>query len=329
MSAIDITSLPAAQAPPGPEELPDAQMRAPVSVITCAFSDARWQSLREAVASALAQEPSPLEVIVVIDHNDALFAKARRELHGARVVANADRPGLSGARNTGVRRARGTIVAFIDDDASAHAGWLSSLADAFSNAAVIGVGGVAQPRWETREPRWLPSEFRWVVGCSYRGLPEQRQPIRNPIGANMAFRRDAVERAGGFADGIGRVGSLPLGCEETELAIRASAVTKGMIVQLPACVVDHRVSAERARLRYFCRRCYAEGLSKALVTQSVGSDRALASERGYVLRTLPHGVARSLGEFLRGDPYGMIRAGVIIGGLATTAAGYLRGRLVR
>ena len=268
--------------------------RPPVSVIVCAFDEARRPALREAVESVLAQEPPPLEVIVVIDHNETLLARARSELRGARVVANAETPGLSGARNTGVRRSRGDIVAFIDDDARALPGWLSRLAGAFDQETVTGVGGVADPLWEGAEPRWLPREFRWVVGCSYRGLPTSRQPIRNPIGANMAFRRSAVLDAGGFTQGIGRSGSVPLGCEETELAIRARARTGGEIVQLPRCVVEHRVPVRRTSFVYFRRRCYAEGLSKALVARYVGSDRALASERGYVARTLPRGVVRSV-----------------------------------
>jgi GT2 family glycosyltransferase len=117
------------------------------------------------------------------------------------------------------------------------------------------------------------------------GLPGDATEIRNPIGTNMAFRRSVLEQVGGFTDGIGRVGRTPLGCEETELSIRARAATGGRIVQLHDANVEHRVSTERARWRYFRQRCRAEGLSKAIVSRSVGSDAALASERSYVLRT--------------------------------------------
>src|SRR4051794_6380746 len=74
-----------------------------VSVIICAYTDRRWPVLVDAVGSALEQVPSPLEVVLVIDHNDALAARARAELdERVRVVANAEQQGLSGARNTGV-----------------------------------------------------------------------------------------------------------------------------------------------------------------------------------------------------------------------------------
>jgi GT2 family glycosyltransferase len=298
-----------------------------VSVVICAYAECRWEALVEAVASAREQNPEPDEVVVVIDHNDALLARATRGLREALVVANAGSRGLSGARNTGVRHSSGAIVAFLDDDASARPGWLLALTRAFEDPSVIGVGGVALPVWESAAPAWLPSEFLWVVGCSYRGLPAQRAEIRNPIGANMAFRRAVVRRVGGFTDGIGRIGRTPLGCEETELSIRAREATGGRIVQRHDAVVEHRVSDDRASWSYFRRRCWAEGLSKVAVARRVGSDAALASERSYVVRALPAGVVRGLADASRGDRSGLARSGAIVCGLAITTAGYVRGRL--
>jgi hypothetical protein len=160
-------------------------------------------------------------------------------------------------------------------------------------------------------------------------LPGDAAEIRNPIGTNMAFRRSVLEQVGGFTDGIGRVGRTPLGCEETELSIRARAATGGRIVQLHDANVEHRVSTERARWRYFRQRCWAEGLSKAVVSRNVGSNAALLSERSYVLHTLPTGFWRGLTDAARGDRAGLARAGAIVTGLMITAAGYVRGLLSR
>jgi GT2 family glycosyltransferase len=320
-SESDVASNRMAQTP----ERNSAHTSPRISVVTCAYSDQRWDALVDAVASAQEQDPPPDEVVVVIDHNEELLDRARRDLSRARVVANEESSGLSGARNTGVRHATGEIVAFLDDDARARPGWLRALASAFEDPAVIGAGGVAVPAWESRAPSWIPSEFLWVVGCSYRGLPLTRTEIRNPIGANMAFRRSVLEAVGGFTDGIGRVGRTPLGCEETELSIRARAATGGRIVQIPDAEVEHRVSPDRTRWLYFRRRCWAEGLSKAVVAQSVGSDAALERERSYVMRTLPSGVARGLADAFNGDWSGVTRSGAIVAGLVITTAGYLRG----
>ena len=298
----------------------------------CAYADERWEDLCAAVAALQRQTLPPLETIVVIDHNPALAARARVALTEARVIEASDgRRGLSGARNAGIDAARGEIVAFLDDDAVPEPGWLEALAEAHEDPDVLGAGGVASPLWEVMSaPRWLPREFWWTIGCSYRGLPERVAPVRNPIGATMSFRRELLEQLGGFTDGIGRVGRTPLGCEETELSIRARrAHPSGVVLHVPAARVAHRVPAARATWRYFRSRCWAEGLSKALVRASVGSEDALSSERAYTLRTLPSGIAHGIRDALRGDGAGLLRSGAIVAGFSITVAGYLRGLLAR
>ena len=89
----------------------------------------------------------------------------------------------------------------------------------------------------------------------------------------------------------------------------------------------HYVSDGRCTVSYFLSRCYAEGISKARVTASVGSGEGLAVERSYATRTLPLGVVRGLGDLGRGDVAGLGRALAIIAGLGVTAAGYLRGKV--
>jgi hypothetical protein len=93
----------------------------------------------------------------------------------------------------------------------------------------------------------------------------------------------------------------------------------------PRARVQHRVTARRACWSYFRARCFAEGLSKALVAQAVGAGDGLASERTYTLRTLPRAAVRGVAGGLRGDPSALGRAGAIMAGLALTTAGYLMG----
>src|SRR5579862_2499228 len=100
----------------------------PISVVICAHADDRFESLGAAISSALRQSEPPLEVVVVIDHNPALFAKASAAYPAARVLENAHARGLSGARNSGTDVAQGAIVAFLDDDAEAEGDWLERMA---------------------------------------------------------------------------------------------------------------------------------------------------------------------------------------------------------
>jgi glycosyltransferase involved in cell wall biosynthesis len=301
-----------------------------VSVVICAYTLDRRDALFAAVVSVEAQTVEAHEIIVVIDHNPELLEEAREKLPSARVIASSGKPGLSDARNSGVAVASGEIVAFLDDDAIASDDWLAELTAVFSDPQVLGSGGVATPRWHAAAPRWLPEEFYWTVGCSYRGLPKRTAAVRNPIGASMSFRRSVLERVGGFNDGLGRVGTTPVGCEETELSIRAlHAYPDGALLHVPAAVVEHQVPEQRTSWHYFRRRCWSEGLSKAFVTRQVGSRDALSSERRYALVTLPAGFLRGLCDALRGDMAGLRRSGAIVLGMAFTSSGYLCGRFVK
>lgn len=301
-----------------------------ISVIVCANSTQRYPQLVAAIDSVRAQTSAPAEIIVVIDHNPDLFARAARRFPDLVVVENAGPAGLSGARNTGTATARRDIVAFLDDDAEADPMWLEVLATHFARPEVLGVGGFAEPRWEDGRPRWWPDEFDWVIGCSYRGLPSTVGPVRNVMGCAMALRRDVVESAGGFDTSLGRTHSGAAGCEETELCIRAvERHPHGVFLHDPGARVRHRVPASRSTLGYFRSRCFAEGVSKRLVTRRAGVGAGLATEAVYVRRTLPSAVVRNLADTLRGDLSGALRAATIGIGLGATAAGFLTARVRR
>ena len=290
-----------------------------ISVVICAHTERRWQNLLDAVASVKAQSHEAHEIIVVIDHNPALYERAAAEIDGARVVPNTDTLGLGGARNSGLEHSTGDVVAFLDDDAVASPGVLSSFADAYRDDDVLGVGGGIEPDWERGRPRWYPPEFDWTIGCSYIGLPTTRAEVRNLIGCNMSYRREALEAAGRFR--------LGYGCDETEFCIRLAALRPGSrLIHVPEAKVRHHVPASRGTLKHFVTRCYFEGGSKAVVSRLAGSDQGLQSERAYTREVLPAGVLRGLRDAVVGrDPAGVLRAGAIVVGLAATASGYVIG----
>jgi hypothetical protein len=308
-------------------------MRAPViSVVICAYTEDRWDHIGAALDSVRQQSLPSAEIILVIDHNRALYERAIAAMPDVTVVENESARGLSGARNTGAAQAKGEILAFLDDDATAHEDWLKFLADAYENPSVIGVGGLTVPRWQTARPAWMPTEFYWVVGCNYTGMPASGAPVRNLFGVNMSFRREAFELVpSGFPTGVGRAASgRPLGCEETEFCIKLAQISPhSLLVTDHRAVVSHFVPDTRRTFSYFLSRCFAEGISKAQVTAHVGSADGLSTESSYATKTLPLGVARGVADAFRGDMAGIGRASAIIIGLGVTTAGYLRGRLDR
>jgi GT2 family glycosyltransferase len=299
------------------------------SVVICCYTMERWDDLRAGVVEVLRQSTPDVETVVCVDHNPELSQRARSELGGVRVIDNTKEPGLSGARNCGVEETRGEVVVFLDDDAVPGPGWLAALTAPFADPRVKAVGGAAEPSWPLQRPSWFPREFDWVVGCSYLGLPERRQRVRNVMGCNMAIHRSVFEAGIEFQSGVGRGATNVDGGEETELCIRVQQRwPDAQILFEPSAVVAHRVSDQRTSWRYFARRCYAEGRSKARVSGYVGAGDALSTEWAYTRRVLPQGVRAGVREAVTGHVDGLARSATIVLGLGITSAGYLRGRYV-
>ncbi len=300
-----------------------------ISVVICAYTEDRWDQVCAAIESVRAQSLPSHEIVVVVDYNPALYRRLAAAMDDVVLLENREGKGLSGARNTGSAVARGEIIAFLDDDAVAHPDWLKVFSEAYENPAVMGVGGLTVPNWQTARPSWMPEEFYWVVGSSYAGMPESGAPVRNLLGANMSFRREVFTLVDGFQTGIGRTSDKrPLGCEETEFCIRLGQRSPGaLLIMDNRAVVSHYVPDTRCTFGYFIRRCYAEGISKAMVTANVGSGDGLSSERSYVTRTLPLGVARGLAGLPRGRFAGLGRAGAIVAGLGATTFGFVSAKL--
>jgi glucosyl-dolichyl phosphate glucuronosyltransferase len=298
------------------------------SVAICAYSTVRWSDLQAAVASIVDQLRSVDECVVVIDHNDELLELASvafSSRRGVRVIPSTGERGLSGARNTAISESDGDVIAFLDDDAVAGEGWLARMVEALAEPNVWGVGSAADPQWPGgSRPDWFPPEFDWVVGCSYRGLPTETTHVRNVIGVAMAFRRETFDLAGTFSTDVGRVGLTPTGCEETELCIRLRQINpSALITYVPEVTVNHRVTEDRVRRRYFLRRCLGEGRSKARVSRLVGAGDALLSERAYVRSVLPRAFLRELRRFLRGDTAGLSAAALMAAGVLFAGVGYI------
>lgn len=305
-----------------------------ISVVVCAYTEARWDDLVAAVTSLQHQTVPALDVIVVIDHHPRLFEQARKtfqDIERLKLIENHQSPGLSGARNSGIEMAQGDIIAFLDDDASAAPDWLAQLIAAYDDPTVLGAGGAIEPVWLEPRPGWFPDEFNWVIGCTYRGMPLTTAAIRNQIGANMSFRREVFEAIGGFRNGVGQIGASMLRCDDTEFGIRVGQQwPQHKTLYEPKALVYHRVPGSRGRWAYFRSRCYTEGLAKAIIARLVGAQDGLASERAYTLRTLPSGVIRGIRDaVVHRDRAGLGRAGAIIAGLSLTAAGYIVGTIAQ
>jgi glycosyltransferase involved in cell wall biosynthesis len=303
-----------------------------ISVIICAYTENRWNDLLAAVESIRQQVFAAYEIILVIDYNPALLARAQTQMPDIIIKANTESRGLSGARNSGVAAAHGELIAFLDDDAIAHPRWLELMARCCQDPHVLGAGGKVIPLWPDQHPAWFPKEFYWVIGCSYQDFHDEVTRVRNAFGGNICFRREVFETVGGFRTALGRSDAkhLPLGDEETELCIRAQHHWPDrFFVCDPRAVSEHRILPQRINTRYFRSRCYAEGLSKAMMIAYTGVKDGLATEQMYTRKILPRGVLQGIGDGFRGDLAGFARAWMIIVGLTATIFGYIIGILSR
>lgn len=174
-------------------------------------------------------------------------------------------PGVSHARNAGVRATRAPIVAFLDSDAIAEDRWLERLVAAHEDPRVAAAGGPVRIRFERPPPPGLPDvRFLKLSACDQG--PEPRD-LRFPewlCGTNVAFKRTALEAAGPFLPELGRAGRKPLSCEETEMCLRLER-QGGALRWVPDAIVHHRIPPERLRPRAILRSAYWEGYSYGLL----------------------------------------------------------------
>jgi glycosyltransferase involved in cell wall biosynthesis len=258
-----------------------------VSVVISVYSEDRLGYLLDCINSLRKQSMKPDEIIVVFDPKPMLIDFFKCRLADDVKIVVSEQYGLSNARNAGIKSANGEIVTFIDDDAVAEECWLENLVKNYEDPNVVGVGGFIKPLWENGYVKWFPEELNWLVGCSYKGLPEHKADIRNPIGCNMSFRKNVLEKAGYFRSDVGRFGKKLLSGEEPELSMRIlEKFSKAKIMYDPSAVVYHRINKSRVNLKYLWKRSFFEGISKALITNSQKKASLCLSTENQYLRYL-------------------------------------------
>lgn len=271
----------------------------------CTRSFARFDHVCKAVLALQEGTARPDQTIVVVDSNPELADQLKERLPADTIIILSQDRGASAARNAGTAAATGELVAFCDDDATPEKGWVQALREAFRDRPqAVGVGGRILPHYESSR-RTLPGELLWVVGCTYVGHPPDPEPISRPIGANMAFRKAALLKIGGFSasfgpgsrgdssDGRGR--SQKLGYNEEivlSLALRR-LFGDDCLWYVPGAAVRHAVPDQRLTWKYLVSRSWIEGTSKADVTALFGKT-AMSHDRRYVTGALLPAIAANL-----------------------------------
>lgn len=168
------------------------------------------------------------------------------------------RPGLSAARNRGLREGRGQYLAFTDDDVAVGTGWIEGLIRGFQRSPAVGcvtglvctaeISSAAEAYFDARSPSWSsrcePDLF---------DMDENAQPGIYPYGAgifgtgaNFAIRSDLIPTIGDFDEALG-AGTLTKGGEDLDLFVRVLHSGNAIAYQ-PSAVVWHHHRADDAGL---------------------------------------------------------------------------------
>lgn len=258
-----------------------AQEGTALSVIVCTFnrSDLLEGVLRSLEAQTL--DKSLYEVLIVNNNSTdstESVAKAFCNLNPNFRLVVERQQGLSHARNRGVSEARGSYVAFLDDDARADSTWCERILGSFFNVVPepFAVGGKIEPWYKatSRKPRWWSESFEireWGERPRFRREESDRFGFS---GSNMAIPRTLLEEIGGFDAGYGMSGAvLGLG-EEADLFARIWRKYPGSFWYDPEVLVRHFVPERNMTVSYQLRRMFISGRTGARLHNDPPSARA-------------------------------------------------------
>ena len=309
-----------------------------VSIITATYTPERLTDVQQLLDSVTRQTSRDFEMIVVVERAreliDVIAAYTmEKKYNNIELVYNEGPGGASANRNLAIPRAKGDIIAFVDDDAVLSPDWVAEIIRSFDDdSSVIGVKGPILPLWQDKKEEWVPPEFFWIFSCTAGELNEKTE-VRNGYCTNLSFRKEAFDKAGLFNIGLGvkgrgKGGWQEPGAEETELAIRIRDATGKRIVFNPKIIVQHKVYAYRLSGSFISRRAFWEGYGKALLKMKFKSagkkSGVLTTEYSLLRKIISYRLPRSLGLLFRKPRNAFRQLGLIITVLSCVAAGYLR-----
>lgn len=215
---------------------------------------------------------------IVVDNNSKDDTRQRVEAFAAEhpqlnIVYHLERnQGLSHARNAGIAKAQGDIIAFVDDDERIVPEFVEAYVELFdSKADAMSAGGKIVAEYPTGCPEWMsryteqPIANPMDFGSEVKLFPKRRIPG----GGNMAMRRSVFEEVGVFNTNLGRTGGRLIGGEESDLFERMAE--RGMACYyVPRAVMYHIIPESKLQPDYFERLSDNTGISQRLRAEMRG-----------------------------------------------------------
>lgn len=201
--------------------------------------------LRLCLRSVEQQTYERIELIVVDDAStDASAAIVSAEFPKAALVRFSRNRGFAHAANVGMRRARGSIVALLNNDAVAEDRWIEELAAALDRNPQAGSAASKMVLWDRpgvinsagdifRKSGVPDNRGAWEED---RGQYDEEAEVFGACGGAVAYRRSMLDDVGLFDE------RFFMYCEDVDLAFRAQ-MAGYRCVYAPRAVVRHRLSA--------------------------------------------------------------------------------------
>ncbi|HKV25997.1 MAG TPA: glycosyltransferase [Candidatus Acidoferrum sp.] len=238
-----------------------------ITVILCTWNRAKMLAIALASIEACVARPQIQWEVLVVDNNSSDDTRAVCESFVERNPGRfrylfEGKQGKSYALNAGVQNSKGRILAFTDDDLTVDANWIEALYETFEQQNCAGVGGKIVPVWTCEKPVWLDFDgpyahtaFGGIVRFDHGKQISELSTA--PIGANMAYRREILEKYGPFRPDLCRVGNL-LGGEDSEYGRRLLKSGEKLLF-VPSAIVYHPVERQRTERKYFRAWAYHYG----------------------------------------------------------------------
>ena len=260
------------------------------SILICTYNRARL--LRETLNALRAMTPAEdcrVEIIIVdnnsTDNTPLVIAEAIRTSSIPVIGLCEPRQGKSFALNRGLQAASGDIIALTDDDVWPEPDWLNLIVSAFRERDVTFVFGKVLPRWgalpppELLTPRaqdiWGPLAIV-DYGDETVEYAAESTGQRLPIGANLAFVRQAILTIGGWRTDLGKVNNTLISGEDHEIFMRLRRFGLYSGCYVPAAAVRHFVPKARLTREYFRRWFFWHGKTEALMFADLYPDLDMA-----------------------------------------------------
>ena len=249
-----------------------------ISIVICTYN--RGLSLKRTLDSFFKQEDLSLiqyELLLIDnnskDHTKELIGEYITQYGNAVKYFLEPNQGVSFAKNKGIEESRGDVIAFTDDDVVIEKGWLINLIGTFKQYKADAVGGRIIPVYPDGTPEWIKENKDILAGpvvaydrgesiISYQTI----KPVTEPVGANMAFKRELFIKFGSFRTDIGPGTGTIVG-EDTEFCTRFIKDPNVNTLYCGKAIIFHPVEKSRMTLKYYLKWKFASGRSEAIASR--------------------------------------------------------------